>query len=247
MLDTIHPIETPEGVDLSLRIAGPPVRFVAWFIDLILRLLIGFALAIPFLMLGGFGTGLFLLLMFLLEWFYPILFEVLSHGATPGKKAMRLRVVHTDGTPVGWTASVLRNLLRVADMMPIPSYGFGLVSMLFSGSFRRLGDLAAGTLVVYRDEHKERARLPAVEPQPAAVALRLGEQRAIISFGQRGPSLPPARARELAGLAEPLLRAGPTRVREPVEALYAIAAWLVGRRHTPVASRQRTRRTGDAG
>lgn len=245
MLDTVHPIETPEGVDLDLRVAGAPVRLIAWIIDFLVRVLIGGAISIPILMLGSFGAGIFLLVMFLLEEFYPILFEVLSNGSTPGKKAMRLQVVHSDGTPVGWMSSVLRNLLRTADFLPM-FYGFGLVTMLFSGSFQRLGDLAAGTLVVYRDSTKKRARIPNVVPRPSPIPLRLQEQRAVISFGQRGPNLPPARAEELSGIATPLLDAEPIKVTNPVEYLYCIAAWLVGRRQAPAPSPRRNRRAEDA-
>ncbi len=229
MLDTVHRIETPEGVDLDLRVAGPAVRFVAWGIDLLVRFLIGGAIAVPLAVFGNFGMGMFLIVMFLLEWFYPVLFEVLSHGATPGKKALRLQVVHQDGTPVGWLSSILRNLLRAADFLPVV-YGFGLASMIATRSFQRLGDLAAGTLVVYRDELRGAILMPSVMPRPAPLPLKLAEQRAVIAFGQRAPTLPPARTQELASLAAPLVAAEPARPADPVQHLYAIAAWLVGRR-----------------
>jgi len=229
VLDTVHQVETPEGVDLDLRVAGPPVRFVAWLLDWLVRLVAAFVIAIPLFMFGGFGLGAFLLVMFVLEELYPILFEVLSNGSTPGKKALGLHVVHADGTPVGWVSSVLRNLLRTADLLPTV-YAFGLISMLFTKSFQRLGDLAAGTLVVYRDEARSKEVVANAEPRPAPVGLRLAEQRAVIAFGQRGPQLSPARTRELAELAAPLLDAEPTQISEPIAYLYGIAAWLIGRR-----------------
>jgi uncharacterized RDD family membrane protein YckC len=229
MLDTIHSIETPEGVDLDLRVAGAPARFLAWLIDLLLRAIAAVGLFIPFAAFGGFGVGMFGIIAFGLEFGYPVIFEVLSHGSTPGKKALRLQVVHRDGTPVGWMASILRNLLRFADLLP-GTFGFGLLTMCATRSCQRLGDLAADTLVVYRDETRVQGKIPVVVPRPAPLPLRLAEQRAVIAFGQRAPLLPPARAAELAGLAEPLRRAEPIRVEDPVRHLYAIAAWLLGRR-----------------
>ncbi len=68
--------------------------------------------------LGKLGAGLGLLLTFIMTWWYMVLFEVLNQGRSPGKQMMGLRVVHDDGTPVGWAASLLRNLLRFADILP---------------------------------------------------------------------------------------------------------------------------------
>lgn len=87
-------------------------------------------------------------MLFLLEWFYPIIFEVYRQGQTPGKKVMAIKVLQDNGIPVGWPTSLIRNLLRAVDFLPM-MYGFGVVSMLIARNFRRLGDLAAGTLVVY--------------------------------------------------------------------------------------------------
>lgn len=229
-LDTLHRVETPEGVDLELRVAGPAVRFVAWLLDLLLRAIALGVLAIPLAVLDSLGTGIMLLLAFGLEWMYPVLFEVLRDGRTPGKKWMGVQVIQADGTPIGWGPSLLRNLLRTADFLPM-LYAAGLLSMIFSGSFRRLGDLAAGTLVVYSErEQFMRANIPPVPPVPPPVPLRLVEQRALIQFAQRGPMLGPARTREIAELARPLLDEIPGAERAPVSYLYRIAAWLIGRR-----------------
>ena len=70
--------------------------------------------------------------VFLLEWFYPVFFEVYRNGATPGKQALNLAVVQDDGIPVGWSASMVRNLLRTADLLPF-LYGCGLLSMMWFG------------------------------------------------------------------------------------------------------------------
>jgi uncharacterized RDD family membrane protein YckC len=226
VLDTYRAIETPEGVELRLRVAGPPARALAWAIDLTLRLFGYGVLSLPLVPLGRVGTGLFFLVLFLGEWFYPVLFEVYAGGATPGKKLVGLAVVHDDGTPVGWSGSLLRNLLRFADFLPV-AYGFGLATMLVHPQFKRLGDLAAGTVVVH-EERSERA-LRAVEavPQPPPVPLEPDEQRAVLAFAERMPTWGPARAEELASLAAPLVGA---RGAPAVERLAGIANWLVGRR-----------------
>jgi uncharacterized RDD family membrane protein YckC len=228
VLDTYRAIETPEGVELRLRVAGPPARALAWLIDVTVRLFGYGVLSLPLLVLGRVGTGLLFLVLFLGEWFYPVLFEVYAGGATPGKKLVGLAVVHDDGTPVGWSGALLRNLLRFADFLPV-AYGFGLATMLVHPQFKRLGDLAAGTVVVY-EERSERA-LRAVEalPQPPPVPLEPDEQRAVLAFAERMPMWGPARAEELASLAAPLVGA---RGAPAVARLAGIANWLVGRRGT---------------
>ena len=166
---------------------------LAWLIDFMLRVVVAIGLSIPVAVLGSFGMGLALIIFFVLEWFYPVVFEVLRDGSTPGKKMLDLRVVHADGTPVGWSSSMLRNLLRAADFLPL-FYGIGFLCALLSGNFRRLGDLAAGTLVVYRDSERERSAQKKVRPVPPAVSLNLDEQRAVIGFAQRLPRLSRSRA-----------------------------------------------------
>lgn len=205
MLDTLRTIPTPEGIELTLRVAGPVARARAWAIDVLVRLVIFFALQIVFAMLGrGVGTGLAILTWFLLEWFYPVFFEVLWHGATPGKKACDLCVLHENGTPVGWGASVARNLLRAVDFLPF-LYGFGLMAMLMNRDFKRLGDLAAGTIVVYTEGKTKPRAVPTDSPLEPGVDLLLPEQRAVVDFAARRAGWSDARADELAAHATPLL------------------------------------------
>jgi len=227
MLDTIHAVQTPEGVDLALRVAGPVPRALAWAVDASLQLGVAAAMWILFGMIGGLaglGLGLVLIAQFLVMWFYPVLFEVRAHGQTPGKRMLGLRVVQENGTPVGVAASVLRNFLLVADFLPL-LYLAGLVSMIADPSFRRLGDLAAGTLVVYADPPRVRlAVIPDVTPVPPPFPLTLEEQAAVIAFAQRADSLSAERAAELASIPRQL--AGDD---EPRARLIAQAAYLVGR------------------
>ena len=142
LLDTVRPIETPEGITLNLRVAGPLARALAWGADSLIKYgaLWGLLMVLGFLGQGGFG--LWLIALFLTEWFYPVLFEIYADGATPGKKAMGLKVVHANGTPVDWPAALIRNLLRAVDFLPL-LYGFGVVAMACNRNFQRLGDLAA--------------------------------------------------------------------------------------------------------
>jgi len=153
-----------------------------------------------------------------------VLFEVLNQGRSPGKQWMGLRVVHDDGTPVGWSASLLRNLLRFVDMLPF-GYFLGAISCLQHPNFKRLGDLAAGTLVIYREQPLSRPRLPVAEPRRPAFALALAEQRAILGFAERQEELSEARVTELAAiLAQPLQLSAPQAVAE----LNGIARGLLG-------------------
>ena len=91
MLDTARRIATPEGIELALRLAGPVPRAGAWALDFLLRLAILAVLAMILGVLGGFGTGVFLLCWFFLEWLFPAWCEVNWGGATPGLYSMRLR------------------------------------------------------------------------------------------------------------------------------------------------------------
>ncbi len=226
MLDTVRTVETPEGVALSVRVAGAVPRVLAFLLDLMVRAAVYMALAIPLAFLGQTGMGLLLIATFLLEWFYPVYFEVWRGGATPGKRSLGLQVVHTDGTTVGLQSSLLRNLMRFADFLPF-AYGFGLLFMALDRDFRRIGDLAAGTLVVYREPLAGSSAPPTVAAVAPTVALRMDEQRAILSFSERATQWTADRARELANLAEPL-----TGMREAagVDALHGLAAWLRSRR-----------------
>jgi len=224
MLDTIHAVQTPEGVDLALRVAGPVPRALAWGVDTILQGGLAIGLQIVVGALAGVGLGLYLIGLFALIWFYPVLFEVRAHGQTPGKRLMGLRVLQENGTPVGWSASVLRNFLLVADFLPL-LYLAGLVAMISDRSFRRLGDLAAGTLVVYADAPRARVTpIPDVTPLAPPFPLTLEEQAAVVAYAERAASLSAERAAELAAIPRAL--AGD---QDPRACLIAQAAYLVGR------------------
>jgi hypothetical protein len=136
-------------------------------------------------------------------------------------------VLHDDGTPVDWPAALVRNLLRAVDFLPI-GYALGLTAMLINRDFKRLGDIAAGTVVVYRAAAHRPVPIPAAAPVPAQRPLELGEQRTILDFAERCPTLTPERAREIAELAVPVSGAAPGH---ETERLLEIANFLSGRRH----------------
>jgi len=224
LLDNRLRVETPEGVDLLLRPAGLAPRALAFAVDLAIRGAILLALFISLGLLGKFGMGLGALLLFLVQWWYMVLFEVLNQGRTPGKHWLGLRVVHDDGTPVGWASSLTRNLLRFVDLLPF-GYFLGALSCLGHPAFKRLGDIAAGTLVVYQEKPAERPALAPAEPVAPPVGLSLDEQRALISFAERQASLSPDRRRELAAiLAEPLA----TTPEDAERTIQGIARALMG-------------------
>lgn len=226
LLDTVRHIETAEGIELNLRVAGPIPRALAWGADSLIKYGVLWGLLIALAILGRGGFGLWLIALFLTEWLYPALFEVYAGGATPGKQVLGLKVVNADGTPVDWPAALIRNLLRAADFLPA-LYGFGLVAMLCNRDFQRLGDLAAGTVVIYRDPPSIGPKLPAGLALPPPFPLSLAEQQLLIDFAERGATLNPERQAELAELL-----AGATRMHgiAGVERLRAHARWLIGDR-----------------
>ena len=236
MLDTVRAVETPEGIKINLTVAGPVVRALAWIIDSIIRAILYFLLIIiiSVILPGWFGIGIFLIGIFVVEWFYPVLFEVYRNGQTPGKTAMSIRVLNDDGTPMAWGASMIRNLIRVADAMPfiylggivIPTYGFGFISMLLNRNFKRLGDLLAGTIVVYAGGRYKQPGVPEVAPIPPAFALTLEEQQALTNYAERQAQLTEERSAELAKLAGKLTDGD----GDASQRLISIANWIVGKR-----------------
>jgi hypothetical protein len=176
---------------------------------------------------GEMGIGFLLVLVFLLEWFYPVFFEIGLHGATPGKRVIGIVVVEDSGLPVSLGASVTRNILRFADFLPF-FYGFGVLSILLTSDFKRLGDLAAGTLVVYQDKQGKIRALPAAEPLPPELALSMDIQLATIALAERSPRLTPERLDELALLAERAAWKRP--VLDVRQRVFGLAQWLMGNR-----------------
>ena len=205
MLDTTRRVATPEGIELTLRLAGPVPRALAWSVDFLLRAGLVLVVSLIASRFGRAGTGVVLITAFFVEWLLPAWFEAMWSGQTPGKRMFRLAVLNDDGTPVRWPGALTRNLLRAADFLPF-LYGVGLITMLMNRDFKRLGDLAAGTVVVYQAEKVEAARaIPPAPPQPPPVSLSPEEQRAVLELAERSASFTRERFEELAELPTPLV------------------------------------------
>ncbi len=237
-IDTLQAIELAEGVEVRLRIAGPFLRGMALLIDTALQVVLVVVVWLLLMLAGsGFGFqvagGVWLLILFFTWWWFPVLFEASHWGATPGKRAMGLRVVQTSGAPITFAQAVVRCFLRVADGYPmiffVPTLGFGLATCLATRRFQRLGDLAAGTVVIY-DKVLPEPAVPAPPPMEAArpaMALRPEEVRAVVAFRERSGLWSEARRAEIADHASELTggtgKTGVTR-------MMAIAHWLQEKR-----------------
>lgn len=239
MLDTSYAVETPEGVHITLNPAGPLPRGLAWLIDFAVRAIAWFLFGIGSAFLGRLGIGIFLIFAFALEWLYPIIFEIWNNGQTPGKKIMGIVVTGELGTPIGAGQSTLRNLLRFVDMFPIGFIAFdpgfslpvifylvGFISIVLSPKLQRLGDIIAGTVVVYKQESFQHSAIPAAQPSAPPVQLTFEEQHAVIEFAARTEKLSEARTEELADHLKDLTgEAG----KEGRNRLLSYAAWLSGK------------------
>lgn len=196
-----YTIDTPENVSFGYEIAGIGSRFLGGLIDsLILGLSLFFlniVLAVILEMVNvdgaaaaavlgneadmtwaaGLVLAFYALLNFVLIWGYYVLFELTWNGQTPGKRWARLRVVRVNGNPVGFLDVVIRNLVRIVDFLPT-GYGLGLTVMFLNQHARRLGDYAAGTLVIKErsdltpdqlDSQRQRALTTATTPEMQAL------------------------------------------------------------------------------
>jgi uncharacterized RDD family membrane protein YckC len=227
-LDTLTSAETPEGIALALRPAGVVARAGAFAIDLMIRGALMLVVSMVLTPLGRFGSGLALILWFALEWFYPVLFELLPSGATPGKRALGLRVTMDSGLPITPAAALLRNLLRTADFLPF-AYGLGLATVLMRSDFKRLGDIAAGTIVVHVQRATLHGALPEAAPAAPAHPLTPRAQAAVIAWAGRSTRITEARLAELAQLAAPVTGVNAAS-RDAVMRLLSVANWLMGKR-----------------
>lgn len=229
VLDTVVASETPEGILLELRPAGLGARYYAFLVDWVIRLAVINAGAMVVPIMGGIGVAFLLILIFALEWLYPVVFELSVAGATPGKRVFGLKVVMDNGLPITAAASMTRNLLRVADFLPF-AFGFGVVSMLTRGDSKRLGDLAAGTLVVHARRADLRTAIEERAPVMPVGPLAPEDQAALVALAARAPRLTPARLDELAALAAGVSgnagQAGPAVTQR----VLGVAQWVLGRR-----------------
>jgi len=224
LLDTSYRVEIPGGIELEAQVVGPVPRFLAFLIDILIRGVLIFIAAIASLPFGELGFGFWFIFWFLIEWFYPVLFEVFRHGQTPGKKSLGISVVNDDLTPVTFGTSLVRNLIRTADFLPF-FYLFGLVTMLSNSRFQRLGDLAAGTLVISIRQTAKTADVSHILPLAPSTALQRTEQTALVDFLQRSQQLSQPRQQELAQILDDVTH---KKSDNAVEQLHRIGAWFLG-------------------
>jgi len=184
-------ISTPEQVAFHYELAGIGTRFVAALIDylIIMTALLLLTCAMSFLRIGAIGAGgeagtylvlaITVLIFFIIFWGYFVIFETLWSGQTPGKRLGRLRVIRRDGQPVHVGEVMIRNLVRIVDFLP-GFYGIGLVVMFIDKEARRLGDMAAGTIVV---REGDMTRLQDVRVQAASAVRPAATEPAYGSAG----------------------------------------------------------------
>lgn len=222
MFEDSYDLRTPEQIDLQYDLAGLGSRFLAMAIDtaiqgaVLVAVVAVFGLGAMLLArnvdalfdspsgagtVANIGIALAVLLMFVLTWGYFLLFELIWNGQTPGKRLVGIRVLTAQGEPVTLVHALVRNLLRLVDALPT-AYMLGAMSILVTRRGQRLGDLAAGTVVV----RERRAELPRTLP-PLDPSLMLPPQYASAFSGEdvllardfllRAPDLQPITRQDL--------------------------------------------------
>lgn len=232
-IDSRIEVVTPENIAFEYRVVGPFRRMPAYLIDVLIRiaallitqwliLLTGVAGGATML---GFGFGVMLLIWFGLEWFYGGIFETFWNGQTPGKWAVGIRVVATDGQPINALQAIMRNVLRAADALPAITltfsvepiqlflYQVGLWVPAFNDRYQRLGDLACGTMVVADESSAsygviqitEADAIRLAEATPPNFSVNRSLARTLSLYIDRRKNLSQTRRQEIARpLAEPL-------------------------------------------
>lgn len=224
MITNSYHIETAEGIDIEIVPAGLAARTYAFFLDLCIRIVLFIAAALIVNYFGTFGQGLLLIILFMIEWFYPVLFEIYK-GATPGKKAFGLKVVYDNGLPISFAGSLTRNLFRFIDFLPF-FYVIGAITMVLSKESKRIGDIVAGTTVIYQPEKAKPLFFNFDKESVTLPIMNTEQQRLIISFAHRARYLSEARQIELADTLFPILG---VRGEEAIRQIRIIAAVLVGK------------------
>lgn len=224
-------IETPEQVMLSYTVAGLGTRFMALAIDTLIQIALLLALILPMQAIDGWReslaewyVGIMITAISVVIFGYSLFFELIMKGRTPGKAAMKLRVIRQDGRAADVSGIVLRNLIRIIDFLP-SLYVVGVIVIFVNKSSRRLGDIAAGTVVIVEGK---RARLEtALAEQKGEVAGDLSDREYALlrDFMVRRKTLSHTAREQLArDLAEPLY----TRMDIPEHQRYDSEEFLEG-------------------
>ncbi len=236
-LDLTVAVTTPENISFEYQIAGPFRRLPAMILDIAIRWLIVIVVVIIALFTGILAafpnSGVLLAVgmnlgIFALSWFYGLFFEIVWNGQTPGKRAMNLRVVSVDGRPINGAQATIRNFLRVADFFPyvslqalfpesglmIPTLLVSLICMLMTRRFQRVGDLAAGTMVVVDERGWQSKKVSVTDARVASLAefipanfqMTRSMAKTIALYMERRPQMSATRQQQVAMiLAGPLM------------------------------------------
>lgn len=222
-----YSIDTPESVTLGYEVAGIGSRFIAALVDTtILAVALGVTSVLLVVLLsitgdldtlaqgrdllagktswaGGLVIAGYALLNFLLLWGYYVLFELRNNGQTPGKSVAKIRVVRSDGNPANFLEIMVRNLVRIVDFLP-SGYALGLVVMFFNRQARRLGDFAAGTLVIKAAGEVTLESLTGPQPPHSVGSRTRGFVPPRVAVESRTPAAPPTDESPSSAPAAPL-------------------------------------------
>lgn len=242
-LDTTIAVVTPENISFDYQLAGPFRRLPAYLIDLAVRWAIVIGLLFAIMMLvrlmdvfstvtaSSMGSAVWMISHFLISWFYGTLMEAFFNGRTVGKWACGIRSISVDGRPISGKSAILRNLLRIADLAPmamaneffgnqlppmfiIPTGLIGVSTMLFTKRLQRLGDLAAGTMVIVDEKTWKLPVAKVDDPRVEALSTFIpgdyrvsrNMARTLAIYAERRHYLKPNRRRDVARhLAQPLI------------------------------------------
>ncbi len=235
---------SPEKVYLELNLAGVGARFAACFIDSVITgVLAAFVFLVFFLLrstipknlLSGLWVAIALLVIVIILYGYPIFFETVWNGQTPGKRLIKIRVVQESGAAVTFGMVLIRNLLRLIDVLPV-FYAVGMLAVMISRKNQRLGDMAAGTVVIREISEEAPAALKreGIDPPgvglPAAKTLRVEEadfavlKKYLLRREGMKPEEIQAMDRKLADFFGRKLGLDPDESGSPVEFLRQVAA-----------------------
>ncbi len=237
-LDCTTRVITPENIEFEYALAGPFQRLPAFLFDFAVRCAAFVGLCFVMILLsiftmfsGSLVTIVVLLMFFFMSWFYGIYFETRFSGRTPGKMVFKLRAISVDGRPVSGTQAALRNLLRLADMcvlLPlqvmdqeapaaymIPTLFVGFVTMAATARLQRLGDLAAGTMVISESQRRSPRIMLPEDPRafgladhiPATYSVSHSMAQTVALYVENRLRLSPGRRHDISKhLTEPLLQ-----------------------------------------
>jgi len=206
-----YTVKTPEQVDISYTVAGLGTRFLALLIDSIAQYLVIFIIIMTINSVGmGFSTNytiwliaIIIILIALVGGGYFIFFELLLKGKTPGKAALKIRVVRKDGRAADVSGIIIRNLIRLIDFLPA-MYAVGMIAIFINKDCRRLGDIVAGTVVIAEGKKASLSSILALQTTQVNENLTDQEYAIIRDFiARRDDMTEESRNKLAAGFAKP--------------------------------------------